>query len=120
MLSPIILAALCALALLVVASLRRIPEGHVYTFRRIGGHVRVVGSGTHWVVPLVERVAHKISLAGAVVAVEEGVGTAAVRRCGAAAERLGVEARRSTPGGGVSEALWLRWESDGGASGAPR
>ena len=70
MLSPIILAALCALALLIVASLRRIPEGHVYTFRRIGGHVRVVGSGTHWVVPLVERVAHKISLAGAVVAVD--------------------------------------------------
>ena len=70
MLSPDILAALCALALLIVASLRRIPEGHVYTFRRIGGHVRVVGSGTHWVVPLVERVAHKISLAGAVVAVD--------------------------------------------------
>lgn len=70
MLSPIILAALCALALLAVASVRRIPEGHVYTFRRMGGHVRVVGSGTHWVVPLVERVAHKISLAGAAVAVE--------------------------------------------------
>ena len=70
MLSPIILTALCALALLVVASLRRIPEGHVYTLRRMGGHVRVVGSGTHWVVPLVERVAHKINLAGAVVAVD--------------------------------------------------
>lgn len=70
MASPIILAALCALALLVIASLRRIPEGHVYTFRRMGGHVRVVSSGTHWVVPLVERVAHKISLAGAVVTVD--------------------------------------------------
>ncbi|MFC4819075.1 hypothetical protein [Dokdonella ginsengisoli] len=71
MLSPIILAALCALALLVVASIRRIPEGHVYTFRRMGGHVRIVGSGTHLVVPLVERVAHKISLAGAAVPVED-------------------------------------------------
>ncbi len=70
MFSPTILAALCALALLVIASVRRIPEGHVYMFRRMGGHVRVVGSGTHWVVPLVERVAHKISLAGAVVRVE--------------------------------------------------
>jgi len=57
---------------------------------------------------------------GAVLAVEEGVGTAAVRRCGAAAERLAVEARRSTPGGAATEALWLRWESDGGAPGAPR
>ena len=57
---------------------------------------------------------------GAVLAVEEGFGTAAVRRCGAAAERIGVEARRTTPGGDASEAWWLRWESDGGASGAPR
>lgn len=71
MLSPIIVAALCALALLVVASIRRIPEGHVYTFRRMDGHVRIVGSGTHLVVPLVERVAHKISLAGAAVPVED-------------------------------------------------
>ena len=71
MLSPIILAALGVLALLVVASIRRIPEGHVYTFRRMGGHVRIVGSGTHLVVPLVERVAHKISLAGAAVPVED-------------------------------------------------
>ena len=69
--SPIILAALCALALLVIASVRRVPEGHVYTFRRMGGHVRIVGSGTHLVVPLVERVAHKISLAGATVAVDD-------------------------------------------------
>lgn len=71
MLSPIILAALCALALLVVASVRRIPEGHVYAFRRMGGHVRIVSAGTHLVMPLVERVTHKISLAGAAVAVED-------------------------------------------------
>jgi regulator of protease activity HflC (stomatin/prohibitin superfamily) len=70
MFSPIILTALCALALLVVASVRRIPEGHVYTFRRVGGHVRIVGAGTHLMMPLVERVTHKISLAGAAVAVE--------------------------------------------------
>lgn len=70
MLPPIILTALCVLTLLIVASIRRIPEGHVYTFRRMGGHVRIVGSGTHLVLPLVERVAHKINLAGAAVAVE--------------------------------------------------
>ena len=66
-----ILAALCAMALLIVASVRRIPEGHVYTFRRMDGHVRVVGSGMHMLLPLLERVAHKISLAGATVAVED-------------------------------------------------
>ncbi|MET0224837.1 MAG: hypothetical protein ABW187_00180 [Dokdonella sp.] len=43
----------------------------MYTFRRMDGHVRIVGSGTHLVMPLVERVAHKISLAGAAVPVED-------------------------------------------------
>ena len=70
MLSPIILAAVCALALLVVASVRRIPQGHVYAFRRMGGHVRLVSAGTHLVLPLVERVTHKISLAGAAVSID--------------------------------------------------
>lgn len=70
MLSPIVLTALCSLTLLVLASVRRIPQGHVYAYRRMGGHVRIVGAGTHLVMPLVERVAHKISLAGAAVAVE--------------------------------------------------
>lgn len=70
MLSPIILTALCALTVLVVASIRRVPEGHVYAFRRMGGHVRIISAGTHLIVPLVERVTHKISLAGAAVPVE--------------------------------------------------
>ncbi|HEY0179964.1 MAG TPA: hypothetical protein VGC30_10080 [Dokdonella sp.] len=70
MLSPLTVAALCALALLVLASIRRIPEGQAYTLRRVDGQTRVVGSGTHLVVPLVERIAHKISLAGASVPVD--------------------------------------------------
>lgn len=70
MISPILLSALSGLMVLAAASIRRVPAGHVYTYRRMGGHVRVVGSGTHLVVPLVERVEHKISLAGAAVVVE--------------------------------------------------
>ena len=42
MLSPIILAALCALALLVVASVRRVPEGHVYTFILVDANVNEI------------------------------------------------------------------------------
>ena len=70
MLSPMLFVALCAPVLLAAASVRRVPEGHVYAFRRMGGHVRIVGAGTHLVMPLVERVTRKISLAGAAVAVE--------------------------------------------------
>jgi len=70
MLSPMIVMALCAIAVLVFASIRRIPEGQVYTLRRVGGHTRVMHSGMHFMVPLVERVAHKISLTGSNVPVD--------------------------------------------------
>ena len=65
-----IVMALCAIAVLVFASIRRIPEGQVYTLRRVGGHTRVMHSGMHFMVPLVERVAHKISLTGSNVPVD--------------------------------------------------
>lgn len=70
MLSPMILMALVAIAVLVFASIRRIPEGQVYTLRRVGGHTRVMHSGMHFMLPLVERVAHKISLTGSNVPVD--------------------------------------------------
>jgi len=70
MLSPMVLMALAAIGLLAFASVRRIPEGQVYTLRRVGGHTRVVRSGMHFMLPLIERVAHKISLTGANVPVE--------------------------------------------------
>jgi len=62
--------ALVAIAVLVFASIRRIPEGQVYTLRRVGGHTRVMHSGMHFMVPIVERVAHKISLTGSNVPVD--------------------------------------------------
>jgi regulator of protease activity HflC (stomatin/prohibitin superfamily) len=66
--SPILFVALlCGLAVLALISVKRIPEGHAYTMRRLGGHVRTLEAGTHLVLPLVERVAHKIQLLGNVV-----------------------------------------------------
>ena len=70
MVLPLILSAACAMALLAMASIRRVPQGHVYAFRRMDGRVRIVRSGTHLVLPLVERVARRISLAGSAVPVE--------------------------------------------------
>lgn len=54
-------------ALLAFASLRRIPEGHAYTIHRFGRPARTLSAGTHVVVPLIEKVAHKIRLFGNVV-----------------------------------------------------
>lgn len=58
---------LSALAVLTFVSVKRIPEGHAYTLRRIGGHMRTLSAGTHLVLPIIERVAHKIRLLGNVV-----------------------------------------------------
>jgi regulator of protease activity HflC (stomatin/prohibitin superfamily) len=52
---------------LIAVSVKRIPEGQVYTLRRIGGHMRTLGAGTHLVWPLIERVIHRIRLLGNVV-----------------------------------------------------
>ena len=70
MLSPMLWLGLVALGGLFVASIRRIPEGQVYTLRRFGGHTRVMHSGMHLIWPPIERVVHKISLTGANVPVE--------------------------------------------------
>ena len=70
MLSPMIWLGLTALGVLAVTSIRRIPEGQVYTLRRLGGHTRVMHPGMHLMLPFVERIAHKISLTGAHVPVD--------------------------------------------------
>ena len=52
-------------------SIKRIPEGQVYTLRRLGKPAGILTAGTHVVVPLVERIAHKISITGYTLAVDE-------------------------------------------------
>ncbi len=63
----LLLALLCGLTTALLVCLRRIPEGQAYTLRRVDGHLRTVGAGVHLVLPLVERVTHKIRLLGNVV-----------------------------------------------------
>ena len=68
MLHPMLTLALMGTVLtLIAASVKRIPEGQVYTLRRIGGHMRTLGAGTHLVWPVIERVIHRIRLLGNVV-----------------------------------------------------
>ncbi|HET8898491.1 MAG TPA: SPFH domain-containing protein [Rhodanobacteraceae bacterium] len=56
--------ALLVFATLVVMSVKRIPEGQVYSMQRLGRPSRMLASGTHVVLPLLDRVVHKISLNG--------------------------------------------------------
>jgi regulator of protease activity HflC (stomatin/prohibitin superfamily) len=72
MISALTLLLFLTLAAVVVAlSVKRIPEGQVYTLRRLGRPAGTLTAGTHLVVPLVERIAHKISITGYTLAVDE-------------------------------------------------
>ena len=64
MLNPVVWFMILSVSLLGLACVRRIPEGQVYSLRRVGGNTRFIGAGTHFVMPLVERVSHKMSLSG--------------------------------------------------------
>lgn len=66
MIDPVaLICLLCAVALLAGASIKHIPEGHVYTLHRRGrSSLRLLMPGTRLVVPLLEHVRHKISLTG--------------------------------------------------------
>jgi regulator of protease activity HflC (stomatin/prohibitin superfamily) len=66
-----ILVFLMLVAVVGLLSIKRIPEGQVYTLRRLGKPAGTLTAGTHLVVPLVERIAHKISITGYTLAVDE-------------------------------------------------
>lgn len=59
-LSLILLAAASAALL----SLKRIPQGQAFTVHRFGRYRRTLDSGFHWIVPVIERIAHRVSLTG--------------------------------------------------------
>lgn len=64
---------LVAVAIIGAFSVKRIPEGQVYTLRRLGKPAGTLNPGTHLVVPLIERIAHKISITGYTLAVDERI-----------------------------------------------
>jgi len=55
------LIAVCALAAVAV---KRVPTGQVYSLYRYGKPVRLLQPGTHVVLPLLDRVGHRIDLGG--------------------------------------------------------
>ena len=82
MISSLTIVVILMLAAIVAAlSIKRIPEGQVYTLRRLGKPAGTLTAGTHLVVPLIERIAHKISITGYTLAVDERMApeTAAAR-----------------------------------------
>jgi regulator of protease activity HflC (stomatin/prohibitin superfamily) len=55
---------LLAAVMCAAASLRRVPDGQAYVVHRFGSYRRTLPAGLHWLLPLAERVARRISLTG--------------------------------------------------------
>lgn len=72
--APAIFLVVALLVIVAMLSIKRIPEGQVYTLRRLGKPAGTLTAGTHLVLPLIERVAHKISITGYTLAVDEHIG----------------------------------------------
>lgn len=64
---PFLLALLALLLTVAALAVKRIPEGTVVTLQRFDGHARRLEPGMHLVLPLLERVKHRISLCGHVL-----------------------------------------------------
>ncbi|MFA6231436.1 MAG: SPFH domain-containing protein [Rhodanobacter sp.] len=66
----LVLLLVCSAALL-ASAVKYVPTGQVYSLYRHGKPVRLLQAGTHLALPLLDRVAHKISLAGQVLRLED-------------------------------------------------
>ncbi|MFI4959634.1 MAG: SPFH domain-containing protein [Lysobacterales bacterium] len=62
---------LAFLAVLFASALRHVPAGQVYSLYRRGKPSRLLQPGMHMVLPLLDRVTHKINLAGQMLRFEE-------------------------------------------------
>ena len=69
--TTLILAIALFLAGLAFMAVKRVPMGQVHSLYRNGKPARLLQPGVHVVLPLLERVAHRIDLSGQVLRSEE-------------------------------------------------
>lgn len=74
MMPSLLMFCIAAFAALTMFSLKHIPDGQVHTFRRVGGHTRVLGSGRHLILPLLDRATHRFNLTGNTLAFDSQSG----------------------------------------------
>lgn len=67
---------LCLPAVLIASAVKVVPAGQVHSLHRRGKPVRLLTAGIHLVLPLLDRIAHKIDLAGQTLRFEEALSDA--------------------------------------------
>lgn len=80
--SLIVFFILASTSALLAMSFKRIPEGQVYTLHRRDREralPELLMPGTHWIVPLRDHIAHKISLTGRTLHLDDALGDDATR-----------------------------------------
>ena len=74
---------ICLLSVVIttlVMSIKRIPEGQVFTLRRRRhAQPELLTPGTHWIVPLRDHIAHKISLTGRTLRLDDMLDDSQIR-----------------------------------------
>ena len=60
-------------AVLMASAIKVVPAGQVYSLYRRGKPARLLPAGTHFTLPLLDRVAHKIDLAGQTLRFEQSL-----------------------------------------------
>ncbi|MBB3226679.1 regulator of protease activity HflC (stomatin/prohibitin superfamily) [Luteibacter sp. Sphag1AF] len=68
----VLISVILATIALVAMSVKRIPEGKVYSVRRLGRPAALLSAGTHVVMPVIDRVSHKIDLNGQILHFDGG------------------------------------------------
>lgn len=59
-----LLIALAAILVMVVFGWRRVPPDQTYTINRLGRFHRTLAPGMHFLIPFVDRITHRVSMAG--------------------------------------------------------
>jgi hypothetical protein len=67
----LVTALVVAFAGLVAGAVRRVPTGQVHSLYRRGKPLRLLQPGTHWVLPGLDRIGHRIDLGGQVLRFEQ-------------------------------------------------
>jgi regulator of protease activity HflC (stomatin/prohibitin superfamily) len=67
----VLTALLVALAGFTASALRHVPSGQVHSLYRLGKPRRLLQSGTHWVLPGLDRIGHRIDLGGQTLSFEQ-------------------------------------------------